>query len=327
MWYDVNKTLSYNCLFNFVVGQRGVGKTYSAKNRAIRNFINKGNQFVYLRRYDTELKASNIEKFFDDICVEYPDHSFAVKHGKMYIDGYPAGYYMPLSKAAQFKSTPFPDVTLIIFDEFIIDQGMVRYIPKEVETFLEMYSTIARLRDVTTLFLANAITFTNPYFLYFDLNLQKGQKILRKGDILLEVVDNPEYSTAASNTRLGNILKGTDYYKYAMENQFLRDRDTFIEKMPGAGNYLFTVRVNEINFGVYAVKENTNWYVSEDYDKTCNRIISADTQSHDKDSSLKMDSRVKIWYSTFQEKYYRAEVRFETMKAQNLLTPILRRIT
>lgn len=167
MWYDINKTLSYNCLFNFVVGQRGVGKTYAAKKKAIKNYINKGEQFVYLRRYDTEIKASQMEKFFDDILCEFTDHSFGYVSGKFYIDEHVAGYAISLSRAAQYKSVPFPDVTLIIFDEFIIDRGLIRYLPNEVITFSEMYSTIARLRDVIVLFLSNAITFTNPYFLFF----------------------------------------------------------------------------------------------------------------------------------------------------------------
>ena len=42
MYYDINKTLSYNTLFNFVVGPRGAGKTYAAKKRAISNFLKRG---------------------------------------------------------------------------------------------------------------------------------------------------------------------------------------------------------------------------------------------------------------------------------------------
>ena len=166
MWYDVNKTLSYNCLFNFVVGPRGVGKTYSCKRRVIKDFITKGQQFIYLRRYETEIKSSQIDLFFDDIQHEFQDHALAVKKKCFYIDGKLAGWALPLSRASQFKSVPFPYVTKILFDEFIIDQGLIRYLPDEVQTFNEMYSTIARLRDVTVLFLSNAITFTNPYFPY-----------------------------------------------------------------------------------------------------------------------------------------------------------------
>ena len=32
MYYDLHDLLSYNCLFNFVIGNRGAGKTWSVKN-------------------------------------------------------------------------------------------------------------------------------------------------------------------------------------------------------------------------------------------------------------------------------------------------------
>lgn len=324
MWYDVNSTLSHNCLLNFVVGPRGVGKTYSCKNRVIRNFLRKGEQFVYLRRYETEIKKDKIEKFFDDIEYCYSDHGFAVKDGKFYIDGKVAGYYLPLSKASQVKSVPYPQVSMIIFDEFIIDQGMIRYLPNEVITFNEMYSTIARLRDVTVLFLSNAITFTNPYFLFFDLSLQQGQKIVKKGDILLELVDSPDYTRAASETRFGKIIQGTDYGKYAIENSFLRDTDTFIEKMSGPGTYLFTIRVNDESFGVYYLNEF--WYISNSVDNTCKKIMSLDIMSHDDATTLNRESVMKRWFIELQQKYFRAEVRFTTQKAKNLISPMLRKV-
>lgn len=38
MYYEIGKALSYNCLFNFIVGMRGVGKTYAFKRWAIQDF-------------------------------------------------------------------------------------------------------------------------------------------------------------------------------------------------------------------------------------------------------------------------------------------------
>ena len=39
MYWDINNSLSYNRLFNFIVGARGVGKTYGAKRWAINSFM------------------------------------------------------------------------------------------------------------------------------------------------------------------------------------------------------------------------------------------------------------------------------------------------
>ena len=41
IFYDINKLLSYNALLSFVVGERGVGKSYGAKKFVAKRFINK----------------------------------------------------------------------------------------------------------------------------------------------------------------------------------------------------------------------------------------------------------------------------------------------
>lgn len=169
MYWDINKSLSYNALFNFIIGARGVGKSYGAKKLAIQNFLKKGKQFVYVRRYKEELKKIN--KFFDDIKGEFPEHEFKVSPPNFIIDNKIAGTAIPLSTAKIEKSTPYPNVTFIIFDEFILDKGYHHYLPDEVTNFLELYSTVSRSRDVIVYFLSNALSITNPYFIYFNLSL------------------------------------------------------------------------------------------------------------------------------------------------------------
>ena len=44
MFYDFNKLLSYNALLNFVIGERGVGKSFGAKKFVISDYLN-GNEF------------------------------------------------------------------------------------------------------------------------------------------------------------------------------------------------------------------------------------------------------------------------------------------
>ena len=62
MYWDIGKPLSYNALFNFIVGARGTGKTYGFKQWAIKDFLKTGAQFVYVRRYKQEMK--DIKNFF-----------------------------------------------------------------------------------------------------------------------------------------------------------------------------------------------------------------------------------------------------------------------
>ena len=57
-YYDYGPVLSRNAVFNMIMGARGLGKTYGAKKLVIKEFINHGNQFIYLRRYKEEQSCS-----------------------------------------------------------------------------------------------------------------------------------------------------------------------------------------------------------------------------------------------------------------------------
>lgn len=317
MWYDVNRTLSHNCLFNFVVGPRGVGKTYSSKERVLKNFVRDGEQFVYLRRYETEIKPGKMNLLFNDV-KSAENHVIEVKGGTFYCDDEVMGYALCLSKAAQYKSIPFPDVTVIIFDEFIIDQGMVRYLDNEVETFCEMYSTIARLRDVKVLFLSNAITVTNPYFIYFDIKPDKDREIIKKGDILVQMVESIEYSKAATDTRFGKLIMQKKYGEYAINNEFLNDNDNFICKMPGNAKCRAIIRADSLKFGLYTYG-NRAWIISEKYDKTCNLDIALSNKEHDESAIMTDDPRAKSVWLQIKQKYYSGDLRFTSIRAKNIV--------
>ena len=58
MYYNYNKILTYNALLNFLIGERGVGKTYGAVKFVTKQFIKKNEQFAYIRRYKSDLKSS-----------------------------------------------------------------------------------------------------------------------------------------------------------------------------------------------------------------------------------------------------------------------------
>ena len=79
-WYNPSDMDSYGKTLNFIIGGRGIGKTYSMKRRCIKRFLRSGKQFIYLRRYQSELKK--IHQFFNDIALEFPKLKLMVKGGK-----------------------------------------------------------------------------------------------------------------------------------------------------------------------------------------------------------------------------------------------------
>ena len=192
MYYSYSRILSYNAFLNFLIGERGVGKTYGAGKFVTKEFIKKGHyQFVYLRRYKSDLKKST-PTFFNSLVTnnEFPEHKLETKGNSFYIDENLAGYAITLSTAQDLKSANFDKVKYIIFDEFIIDEGVKKYyLSNEVEVFLNILETIARTRDIRVFLLGNAGNLiTNPYFLYFGLTIptQSDIRTFKNGLILLQ---------------------------------------------------------------------------------------------------------------------------------------------
>lgn len=322
MYWNINEPLSYNCLFNFIVGARGVGKTYGAKEWAIKDFLKNGNQFVYVRRYKEEFKKAN--KFFDDIKESFPEVEFGVKFPYCYINGDLAGNFIALSTAKIEKSTPFPKVNKIIYDEFILDKGFHRYLPDEVTNFLELYSTVARDRDVIAMFLSNALTITNPYFIYFDLSLPYGKSIRAENDILIQIVKDKEYTEKMEQTRFGKIIAGTKYSDYAIGNEFFRDNKNFVQKKTAKAKYQFCIVYKGEKFGVWFDYSQGLQFVSNDYDLKRPLVYSFTMDDHTPNTFLLANTKNVPYIKHFIENYKLGVVRFESINIKNICAEIIK---
>lgn len=291
MWYDKGKLLSYNKVLNFLIGNRGGGKSYGFKKYSIDDFLKNGNQFVWVRRYDAELvgqKRSNdgvIKSFFDDIADMYPNHKLTTKGHTAYIDGKVAGYFVPLSTANKLKSKPFPLVTKIIFDEFLIGRGTYHYLTDEVNTLLEFIETVNRLRDRDNLIcvcIGNAISFANPYFLYFNIPNFKGEFYIDKiRGIAVQMYKDAEFIEKKKATRFGQLVQGTAYGDYAIENNFLLDNDKFIDTRTPCSKFRFAIVYDGQTYGFWVDFTTGLIYANRKYDKTSKAIYTLRKDDHD----------------------------------------------
>ena len=66
------------------------------------------------------------------------------------------------------------------------------------------------------------------------------------------MVKDNEYIEAKRKTRFGKIIDGTEYGQYSIENEFLRDNETFIEKKSGNCDFLFSFIYKNSAIGVWA---------------------------------------------------------------------------
>lgn len=325
-WYDIGRTLTYNCLFNMVIGPRGCGKTYAAKKRVIKQFIEKGHQFVYLRRFAEELQETQ-EAYFNDIILnnEFPNAVIEFKNGCYFVNDQLAGYAMALTKAKDYKSISYPEVWTIIFDEFLIeDNGYARYLKNEVKQFLSFYMSIDRYRGVTVFFLANSVTMVNPYTLFWKLSIPYGSDIGRKGDVLLQLVQDDEFIRERKQTRFGKLIAGTEFEEYAIENKFTMDSKTFIMRKTEKAQYYFSFIYNGVTYGVWVDYSQGKMFVSENVDPSCRIIYSITVDDHQPNTMLLKQIGKAVLFKNFIDNYKMGNVYFESQRIKNIVYEVIR---
>lgn len=329
IYYNFDKLFSYNFLIAFVIGERGCGKTFNSKVAVLKKFLKSGEQFIYIRRYKTELDTA-LSTFWNDIEYNgyFANHTLKVKKNKMLTefvcDNKVCGYAVPLSTANILKSTAFPNVKTIIYDEFLLDNGgTYRYLKNEVTMMLDVIETVGRLRDIQVIFLGNALSVTNPYFAYWNLELPYNSEFrtFKDGAIVVNYIKNLKYREAKKKSRFGKLIDGTDYGRYAIDNQMLRDNNNFIEKKPSDSVFWAVLVVNGQSIGIWESKTGY-LYLSNKYDPNTTHKFACDFNDHS-EHTVFLNFRDNYYLKLCVEAYKQGLLKFENIKIKNDMTILL----
>lgn len=230
-YYSLDKILKKNTQYKVIFGKRSNGKTYAVLERAIKRYFKDGCELAYIRRNDVDMKGKNATTLFNN----HVEHGLIEKYSKgvwtdvfysgrrwyfcrweeddkghrqMIKDEKPFCYGFVLSGMEHDKSTSYPRVRMIVFDEFL-SRGY--YLPDEFILFMNCLSTIARLRtDVEIYMLGNTVNKYCPYFAEMGLKNVKTMEqgtidVYRYGDSGLKVA--VEYTSPTTGaTGKGNVL-------------------------------------------------------------------------------------------------------------------------
>ena len=335
LFWDIQKPLSYNCLWNFIIGMRGGGKTYGSLKWCIEQYLSykkKGIewQFLYVRRMKTELEKLTIMhggRLFNAVKKEFPDHELKAESNILYCDGEVCGYSQALSTASVLKSDSFPNVWCIIFDEFIIDNsGTYHYLKDEVTKFLDLYETVCRHREgVRVFFLSNAVSIVNPYFDYWNLNKPQNGSIQRfSEEILVENFVSARLSQKKKESRFGKIIAGSEYSDYAYDNDWLLDNMDFIAKKNKNCRYYLTLTYKERNIGVWIDNDDWIFYISDDVDLQYRLKYAVTTKDHKPNVMLFAAGKKLMWLKNLITAYQNGAIRYENIKLKNWFRDIMR---
>ena len=192
-YYSLENIKKTNAQYRILLGEKGNGKSYAVKSEVISDAYLHHRYFVYMRRYDRDIKNVDVMAYFSDAPVKKITHGYydtiTVDRGIIYLANYEEdedggtpklvkgpkiGRSVCLNGYEHYASQAFPDTYNIIYEEFITKSI---YLDKEPATLQKMVSTILRDRQGAVYLIGNTINRVCPYFTDWELKNTIKQEI------------------------------------------------------------------------------------------------------------------------------------------------------
>lgn len=283
-----NKPEIYMCTTN-----RTGGKTTYFGRLCINRFLDKGEKFGLLYRYNYELDDI-VEKFYKDLGgLFFPNYTMTSKRRasgtfqELFLNDKSCGYALSLNNADQIKkySHLFSDIQRMIFDEFQSETN--HYCDNETKKFISVHTSIARgqgeqVRYVPVYMLSNTVSIINPYYVEMGISgrLKDDTKFLRGDGFILEQGYIESASIEQKNSGFNRAFSKNSYTAYSSECVYLNDNKAFVEKPAGKSKYLCTLRYKGTDFALREYTESGLIYCDDKADSSFLTRISVTTDDH-----------------------------------------------
>lgn len=234
-FYSLTPILEKNADYNVIFGERSNGKTYAVLEYGLKRYLQTGEQMAYIRRWREDLRGKRADSLFANhvnnglieklTCGKFNEVFYM--SGKWWLSSYnpetkkripddkPFCFGFCLSEQEHDKSSSFPGVTTIVFDEFLTRRY---YLPDEFMLFMNVLSTIIRQRDNVKVFmLGNTVNKYCPYFAEMGL---KQVGVMEQGTI--DIYRFGEHGATVAVEYTASVVKHKASNKYfCFDNQNL----------------------------------------------------------------------------------------------------------
>lgn len=249
-YFNIKAVADYGMPFNFVLGGRGTGKTYSALTMC----IEQKQKYIFIRRTKTAL---------DDAITMNPLNAVAKDRGFLFnchtlpgtdsfygwymatlddkgdlidVNKEPIGIAGSLVKVGKTRGLDASDVKIMIVDEFV-KAPYEQAIKNEADAFFNAYETINRNRElkgskpVQAFLLSNSDDMVNDYFIELGL-IDRVDKMQTHGEnfyidkdrgFTISLLSDSPISKKKGDTSLYKFTRGTKYEKMAIGNEFVNN--------------------------------------------------------------------------------------------------------
>lgn len=336
VFYDGTKLLSMKDINGntpeifMCTSNRSAGKTTYFSRWCVKRFIEKGEKFALIYRFNYELDDC-ADKFFKDIgnlffpnmVMESKRRASGIFH-QLYLDGKNCGYAISLNSCDQLKkySHLFSDVQRILFDEFQSENN--HYCNDEVKKFISVHTSIARgdgkqIRYVPVIMLSNPVSIINPYYVEMHISerLRDNTKFLKGDGYVLEqgFVESASRSMLASG--FNRAFSDNDYISYSAQCVYLNDSKAFIDKPTGNSRYLATLKYDGKDYGLREYVDMGIIFCDDKPDATFKYKITVTTDDHE--INYVMLKRNDIFLTNMRYFFERGCFRFKNLKCKEVI--------
>lgn len=307
--------------FNFLIGGRGIGKTFSTLDNCIKRHL----KHIYLRRSRTAIDISCTPEGNPYKALNaHLGYNLSVLRGKIPIivnegldDPEVVGYGMAFNTLASLRGVSFEDCDITVFDEFQPTMlGSDRPYKQELQLLYNYYETVNRNRELEgkpphkMIFLSNAVKITSPIIIGLGLvNIIEG--MLRSGQqrytdkersIHIVILKDILVSKQKEDTVLYRMADDT-FKRQSLSNAFTDDNFEDVTHR----------NLNEYMPFLCILRDKIPWYIYKHKSKAWLYVTSTqasvkETIDYDKSKHLFM----RVWYMTLKEYLMAAHIEYDS---------------
>lgn len=236
-------------------GGRGIGKTYSVLKHRVENSLKDDHQkFIWMRDSAEVCKKiaagkslanpiTENEKDIPIITIDKSESNYSFIANKNSEDAKVIGYLMALSTFHNARGINYDDVSVIVWDEFIPEEGAV--VKKHQGTiFMNAYETVNRNRELEGKPPVKIIFLSNTNDIYSDVLevlgvsgiiedlMYNNKKSFRNRDIWIEFLESKEFYEAKKDTFIYRITTDSKFKDMALNNKFTNSMALIRKKQP-----------------------------------------------------------------------------------------------
>ena len=238
-YYSLDAILSKNAVYNVIFGERSNGKTTSVQEYALKEYVKNRSQLAVIRRWSDDFIGKRGQMMFAGLehdgngenkvakitegewtgIYYYASKWYLCRYdedGKREVSEDPFAFGFSITAQEHDKSTSYPRIRTILFDEFLT---RTMYVNDEFILFMNTLSTIIRQRsDVKIFMLGNTVNKFCPYFGEMGL---KHIRDMKPGSIDIYTYGDSKLTVAVEYVKPNKQGKQSDFY-FAFDNPKLQ---------------------------------------------------------------------------------------------------------